>query len=47
VITPLKEKNTTDALTELETRIARLEETVNANKSDVARTKSSKQDKQQ
>lgn len=47
VITPLKERNTTDALTELEERIARLEESVNANKSDVARTKSAKSDRQQ
>lgn len=47
VITPLKEKSAADTLTELEDRIARLEEAVHANKSDVARTKPNKQDKQQ
>ena len=47
VITPIKERNATDAISEMEERIARLEEKVNASKSDAARTKQSKSDKQQ
>ena len=45
VITPLKEKNTTDMLSDIEKRIAKLEEQVHANKSDIARTKQNKSDK--
>ena len=42
VITPLKEKDTTDTLSDIEKILSQLEELVHANKSDIARSKQNK-----